>query len=34
MQKLFTDVSNEYKDKWGIAFNGIDFGGIENGWRI
>jgi TRAP-type C4-dicarboxylate transport system substrate-binding protein len=29
MQKLFTDVSNEYKDKWGIAFNGIDFGGIE-----
>ncbi len=29
MQKLFTDVSNEYKDKWGIAFNSIDFGGIE-----
>jgi TRAP-type C4-dicarboxylate transport system substrate-binding protein len=29
MQKLFTDVSNEYKDKWGVAFNGIDFGGIE-----
>jgi TRAP-type C4-dicarboxylate transport system substrate-binding protein len=29
MQKLFTDVSNEYKDKWGIAFNSIDFGGIQ-----
>ena len=29
MQKLFTDVSNEYRDKWGIAFNSIDFGGIE-----
>ena len=29
MQKLFTEVSNEYKDKWGIAFNGIDVGGIQ-----
>jgi TRAP-type transport system periplasmic protein len=29
MQKLFTEVSNEYKDKWGVAFNSIDFGGIE-----
>jgi TRAP-type C4-dicarboxylate transport system substrate-binding protein len=29
MQKLFTEVSNEYKDKWGVAFNGIDFGGVE-----
>ena len=29
MQKLFTEVSNEYKDKWGIAFNSIDVGGIQ-----
>jgi TRAP-type transport system periplasmic protein len=29
MQKLFTEVSNEYKDKWGVAFNSIDVGGIE-----
>jgi TRAP-type transport system periplasmic protein len=29
MQKLFAEVSNEYKDKWGITFNSIDFGGIE-----
>ena len=29
MQKLFKEVSNEYKDKWGIAFNSIDIGGIQ-----
>ena len=29
MQKLFTEVSHEYKDKWGIAFNSIDIGGID-----
>jgi len=29
MQKLFNEVSNEYKDKWGIAFNSIDIGGIN-----
>ena len=29
MQKLFTEVANEYKDKWGIAFNSIDIGGID-----
>ncbi len=29
MQKLFTEVSAEYKDKWGVGFNSIDFGGIQ-----
>jgi len=29
LQKLFTDLSNEYKDKWGIAFNSIDIGGLD-----
>ncbi len=29
MQKLFAEVSNAYKDKWAIAFNSIDVGGIE-----
>jgi TRAP-type C4-dicarboxylate transport system substrate-binding protein len=29
MQELFAKVSNEYKDKWGIAFNGIDIKGIQ-----
>jgi TRAP-type transport system periplasmic protein len=29
MKKLFTDVANEYKDKWGVAFNSIDVTAIE-----
>jgi TRAP-type C4-dicarboxylate transport system substrate-binding protein len=29
LKKLFTDVSNEYKDKWAVAWNMIDIEGGE-----
>jgi TRAP-type transport system periplasmic protein len=29
MKKLFTDVSNEYKDKWAVEWNAIDIEGGE-----
>ncbi len=28
-QKLFTEVSRDYRDKWGIVFNEIDVGGVN-----